>query len=121
MRLLANENFPKEAVEALREDGHDVIWVRTQWPGISDKEVLTHAEEDNRIVVTFDRDFGELAFKSRIRLSCGVALFRITPRSPQFVAEFAVKAFRSRSDWTGHFSVIEEHRVRMVPLRQFRQ
>lgn len=37
MRLLANENFPKEAVEALQQRGHDVVWVRTHCPGISDR------------------------------------------------------------------------------------
>ena len=44
VKLLANENFPGEAVEALREDGHDVTWVRTEFPGASDRDVLAHAE-----------------------------------------------------------------------------
>ena len=116
MKLLANENFPGEAVEALREDGHDVTWVRTEFPGASDRDVLAHAEAENRIVVTFDKDFGELAFGSGLRISCGVILFRITPRSPGFVANLAVKALRTRNDWAGHFSVVEEHRIRMIPL-----
>ncbi|MDA8407352.1 MAG: DUF5615 family PIN-like protein [Deltaproteobacteria bacterium] len=121
MKLLANENFPRDAVEALREDGHDVIWVRTEFPGASDREVLERAEADNRIVVTFDKDFGELSFRSGLRISSGVILFRITPRSPGFVANFAVKAFRTRNDWAGHFAVIEEHRIRMIPLPQLRR
>ncbi|MGO8879227.1 MAG: DUF5615 family PIN-like protein [Desulfomonilaceae bacterium] len=54
MKLLANENFPREVIEALRQDGHDVIWVRTEFPGVSDGEVLAYAEAENRIVVTFD-------------------------------------------------------------------
>jgi hypothetical protein len=40
MRVLANENFPAVAVDALRLAGHDVIWIRTVSPGISDREVL---------------------------------------------------------------------------------
>ena len=63
MRLLANENFPREAVEALRNDDHDVSWVRTECPGISDKEVLEKALRESRIVVTLDKDFGELSLK----------------------------------------------------------
>ncbi len=66
MRLLANENFPRDAVEALRNDGHDVSWVRTECPGISDREVLAKAQDDNRIVVTLDKDFGELALSIRL-------------------------------------------------------
>jgi hypothetical protein len=40
MRLLANENFPGDAVDALRARGHDVAWVRTDAPGSSDRQVL---------------------------------------------------------------------------------
>ncbi|MGO9123057.1 MAG: DUF5615 family PIN-like protein [Desulfomonilaceae bacterium] len=117
MRLLANENFPREAVEALRNDGHDVAWVRTECAGISDKAVLEKAQHEGRIVVTLDKDFGELAFRSHLPATAGVILFRATPRSPGFVADLAVKALKTRSDWPGHFSVVQEHRVRMVPLR----
>ena len=41
MRLLADENFPYDAVVALRDEGHDVVWIREAAPGISDKEVLS--------------------------------------------------------------------------------
>jgi predicted nuclease of predicted toxin-antitoxin system len=63
MRILADENFPGDAVTALREQGHDVLWIRTDAPGISDHEVLTHAQAEARILITFDKDFGELAFR----------------------------------------------------------
>ena len=59
MRFQANENFPANAVEALRHQGHDVTWIRTDAPGISDAEVLTRAQSDDRILLTFDKDFGE--------------------------------------------------------------
>ena len=36
MRFLANENFPFDAVQLLRQYGHDVVWIRTESPGISD-------------------------------------------------------------------------------------
>jgi predicted nuclease of predicted toxin-antitoxin system len=116
LRLLANENFPREAVEALRRNGHDVMWVRTDRPGISDTEVLSVARIENRIVVTFDKDFGELAFRTGLPSTEGVILFRVIPRSPGFIATLAVKALRARSDWAGHFSVVQENRVRMIPL-----
>jgi predicted nuclease of predicted toxin-antitoxin system len=117
VRLLANENFPRDAVEALRNDGHDVSWVRTECSGISDREVLAKAQQEGRIVVTLDKDFGELAFRSGMPASGGVILFRVTPISPEFVANLAVEALKTRSDWAGHFSVVQEHQIRMVPLR----
>ena len=48
MRLLADENVPGAAVEALRHGGHDVKWVRTDSPGISDTQVLSQAVEEHR-------------------------------------------------------------------------
>ena len=72
MLFLANENFPGEAVEALRREGHDVAWVRIDAPGISDEEVLKRAQIDNRVVLTFDKDFGELALRAGLPAACGV-------------------------------------------------
>jgi predicted nuclease of predicted toxin-antitoxin system len=116
MRLLANENFPLDAVEALRTSGHDVAWIREDSRGISDDKVLLRAQEENRIVITFDKDFGELAFRSKLPAQSGVILFRITPISSQYIAQVAVQALASQSNWTGHFSVIEDNRIRMTPL-----
>lgn len=58
MRLLANENFPLDAVEALRADGHDVAWIHEDARGSSDEQALARAQQERRILVTFDKDFG---------------------------------------------------------------
>jgi predicted nuclease of predicted toxin-antitoxin system len=116
MRLLANENFPAAAVDALRSAGHDVAWVRTDAPGSDDRAVLARAVTEGRILLTFDKDFGELAFRAGLPASCGVVLFRISMGSPDEVARRAVGILASRTDWPGHFSVVEEHRLRMRPL-----
>ncbi len=116
MRILANENFPGEAVEALRSRGHDVAWVRTEAPGSKDLEVLAWATSENRILATFDKDFGELVFRMGVSAPSGVILFRIAPSSPSHVASMTVAVLESRTDWAGHFSVIEENRLRMTPL-----
>ncbi len=116
MRILANENFPGDAVEAIREHGHDVAWVRTDAPGSTDAEVLERTQAEKRIVITFDKDFGELAFRSRLPASSGIVLFRISAPSPAHVARIAVAALESRSDWEGHFAVIEDDRIRMTSL-----
>jgi predicted nuclease of predicted toxin-antitoxin system len=116
MHILADENFPGDAVTTLREHGHDVLWVRTEAPGISDREVLARAQAEDRIVVTFDKDFGELAFRFGLPATSGVILFRLALSSPSSVARLAPAALETRGDWAGHFSVIEEGRVRMTPL-----
>ena len=116
MHILANENFPGDAVVALRERGHDVAWVRSDAPGSSDVQVLARAQAEDRILITFDKDFGELAFRSELPASSGVVLFRISAPSSLHVARVAVAALESRTNWAGHFAVIEDDRIRMTPL-----
>jgi len=116
VRILANENFPGEAVEALREQGHDVAWIRTDAPGSSDAQILEHAQRESRIIVTFDKDFGELAFRAGLPAQSGVILFRISAPSAARVARVAAAAMASRTDWAGHFAVVGDDRIRMTPL-----
>jgi predicted nuclease of predicted toxin-antitoxin system len=61
MRLLADENVPGPLVRALVAGGCDVEWIRITSPGISDAEVLTRAVATERILLTFDKDLGEIA------------------------------------------------------------
>ena len=116
MRLLANENFPREAVEALRSRGHDTAWARADAPGSPDEHVLARAVAEKRILITFDKDFGELAFRAGLPASSGVVLFRIRRTSSSRVAQKAVAVLESREDWAGHFATVEEARIRMTPL-----
>ena len=116
MRILANENFPKEAVDYLREKSHDVAWVRAEAPGSSDREVLSRAQSEDRVLLTFDKDFGELAFRSGLPATCGIILLRFTATSPDHVAKTVAAVLRDRTDWIGNFSVIEDLRIRMTPL-----
>ncbi|HRZ23009.1 MAG TPA: DUF5615 family PIN-like protein, partial [Candidatus Contendobacter sp.] len=81
-RFLADENFLGDAVTALREAGHDIVWIRTDAPGSTDRQVLTRAVAERRILLTFDKDFGDLAYRCRLPATCGIVLFRISLPSP---------------------------------------
>ena len=116
MRILANENFPGAAITAMRARGYDVVWIRTDAPGSKDRDILQRAETENRVLVTFDKDFGEMAFRLKLLASSGVILFRITAPSPQNVVQKVLAALASRTDWFGHFSVVEDSRIRMRML-----
>lgn len=116
MRILANENIPGVVIKALSIRGHDVIWIRTEAPGSTDVDVIQRAQYEERILLTLDKDFGELAFHQNLSLPSGIILLRLNLSQPQKVAEMVVAALELRNDWAGHFSVIEEDRIRMVPL-----
>jgi predicted nuclease of predicted toxin-antitoxin system len=115
MRFLANENFPGAAVKALEAAAHDVVWIRTAAPGMADPDILAWAAREARILLTFDKDFGELAKASALPSSCGVVLFRVPMPKPSDVGRLAALV-AARSDWAGHFSVVEPGRVRMRQL-----
>lgn len=68
------------------------------------------------MLLTFDEGFGELVLKRGAAASHGVVLFRIPLVLPLVIADAVVRAIASRSDWEGHFSVVEPTRVRMRAL-----
>ena len=82
MRILANENVSGEIVLGLRAQGHDIVWIRMEAPGIADSEVLAMAQTEKRIIVTFDKDFGELAFRWGLPATSGIILLRLLAPSP---------------------------------------
>jgi predicted nuclease of predicted toxin-antitoxin system len=96
MKFLADENFPRPAVQVLRNAGFDISWIADSCPGATDDEVLACCAAQNRTLLTFDKDFGELAFRRRLPAESGIVLFRISPQSPQEVATIALSAIRSR-------------------------
>src|SRR5262245_52099895 len=116
MQFLANENFPLDVVEAVRKIGHDVTWMRTDAPGSKDPDILKCAVSEQRILLTFDKDFGELAFHVGLPAACGIVLFRLQASSSSALADLVVAALQSRTDWVGQFSVVEPGRIRMRSL-----
>jgi predicted nuclease of predicted toxin-antitoxin system len=116
MRFLANENFPLDAVERLRGEGHEVAWVRTEAPGMSDPDVLAWAVREKRTLLTFDKDFGDLAFHAGLPADCGIVLFRLGAATSSELAAKVLSAVQSRTDWVGSFSVVEPGRIRMRGL-----
>lgn len=116
MRFLVDQNVPLDVVEGLQAEGHDVSWAQTDYPGADDEVLLEIAQEEERILITFDTDFGTLAFHRNLPASSGIVLFRLTLVSPVAVAETVLKTIRSREDWKGHFSVVDDTEIRMRPL-----
>lgn len=84
-KLLANENFPYSSIKVLRLAGFDVLAISDNHSGISDKEVMDVAINEERIIITFIRDYGELVFKVGFRPKKGIVYFRrkeFTPDEP---------------------------------------
>jgi predicted nuclease of predicted toxin-antitoxin system len=116
LRLLANENIHAAAVVELRKRGHDVVWIGEGARGASDESVLAQALAERRILLSFDKDFGELVYRRGSEASCGVVRFRIPMHSADAVAARISDVLASRSDWAGMLPVVGEDRIRMSVL-----
>ncbi len=116
MRVLADENFPRPALEVLRKVGWDVFSIAEECPGASDEDVAALCAEQGRILLTFDKDFGELIFRRGLPAGSGVVLFRVTPDYPEETADLAFALVASQPDLRGSFCVVTRDRIRVRPF-----
>jgi predicted nuclease of predicted toxin-antitoxin system len=115
MNLLADESIDAPIVARLQAEGHHVEYVAEMAPGISDEAVLGLASSGGAVLMTADKDFGELVFRLR-RAPGGVVLVRLAGLSASLKADLLADALRTH----GHkmmkaFSVITAGMVRIRP------
>ena len=114
-KFLADENIPIKAVKALKQKGIDIIPILEISPSLSDKEVLNLANRQGRVIITFDTDFGKLAFKERLEVK-GIVLLRFIPKSPHHLAERIEYLLATVIPIENRFIVIREDSVRVIPM-----
>ena len=105
IKLLADENFPLKSYEYLKNLGFDIVAIGIDNPSITDKQVLNLAIKEERTILTFDRDYGELLFKYNLNPPNGIIYLRVidyTPEEPGHIIEdlFKLKGFQSDSKLT---------------------
>lgn len=113
MNLLADECVSAEVVARLRADGHAVEAAGDATPGAADDDVLARAAGSGRVLVTADKDFGELVYRLG-RAHAGVVLLRLAGMPSADRAEIVAAVFRDRAaDLPGSFTVVEPDTVRV--------
>jgi predicted nuclease of predicted toxin-antitoxin system len=119
MRFLANENFPAASVQHLRQSGHDVLYVSENFPSVEDEVVLRWARDEQRFMLTFDRDYGELIFKHQLPVPLGVIYLRFDPATPLEPAEMLLRLLQLPAmEWSGRFTVLTRDQIRQRHLPQ---
>ena len=117
MRFLADENFPLAGVRRLRAAGHDVAAIINDSPGAKDPDVLARAFDEARVVLTFDRDYGELIYRLGSPVPPGIVYFRYDPLDPEEPAEHLLRLLAVRAlALDSRFTVVERGQVRQRPL-----
>ena len=117
MRWLADECISARLVTLLREAGHDVAYAAEMAAGASDADLIGVARRENRLLLTDDKDFGELVIR-RCWDVPGVVLMRIASETSQARWK-RLQAAIARFDESlyGRYVVIEESRFRFRQLR----
>jgi predicted nuclease of predicted toxin-antitoxin system len=117
MRFLADESCDTAVARALREAGHDVASVRETMRGAADRLVLDAALHEERLLITEDKDFGELVFARGVS-ALGVLLLRYATPARSRVARRVIDFVAVRgAELHGSFVVIEPSRTRVRRLR----
>jgi predicted nuclease of predicted toxin-antitoxin system len=112
LRFLADENIEKPVVDYPRSQGYDVSWVAEIERSSADDKILDTARREKRILLTNDKDFGELVFLQR-KLTTGVILFRFETEDALSKVMVLMKVIPQYIDkLSGHFTVISENRIR---------
>ena len=111
-KLLANENFPLPAVRLLQEAGVDVETVLDVMPAASDEEVLSYARREQRWIVTFDRDYGDLVFRKGMPPPPAIIYLRQEAYSPEKPAQLVQAILAMPEKVRGCFVVVTTRNVR---------
>ncbi len=113
MNFLADESKDRQIVDALRNEGFNIGYVAEIEPSISDDAVLNPANKERALLITADKDFGELVFRLR-RLSAGVILIRLAGLSPIKKTEIVTSIIKKHSnELIESFSVITPTGIRI--------
>jgi predicted nuclease of predicted toxin-antitoxin system len=120
VRLLFDECVEVGLAEILRALSHDVIFVQDIEPGTDDGRVVGLATAQDRLLVTVGKDFGELALRQRVPVA-GVVLVRIASEKRHLVGPRVARALAKLGDrLVGSYTVIQETKIRIRPLRRRR-
>jgi predicted nuclease of predicted toxin-antitoxin system len=97
VNLLADESVDRQIVERLRQDGYRVMYVAETGPGMPDGDVLALASREEALLLTADKDFGEIVYRQRLHTH-GIVLIRLAGLPPEHKAEVVALAIREHAE-----------------------
>ena len=116
VRILADENIPRITVQVLRNSGFDVVSVQEIRPGLSDEQVVNISISENRLILTFDKDFGRFAL-TNLNIP-GVLLLRIPPENPEYIAQRILTALTVVKKPYGKLIIVRRRTIKIIRIRR---
>ena len=118
--FLADENIPLYVVKQLRKEGCKIISVAEEFAGSSDEKILELSSRNKWIIITFDKDFGELIYKQKSSKPYGIILLRVTPKSPEYILQLLKwLLLQVNISFEGNFVVVNKDKVRTIKMSGF--
>lgn len=115
-QFILDENMSPDIVVPLEVQGHDAIAISQVAPHTPDPDVLAWAVRENRILVTFDTDFGALIYEQGLPAPPAVVLFRLGNMPIAAIIRLVARVLSAARSWAGYFWVITETAIRNRPL-----
>ena len=116
MKFLADVNIEKSIVDELRSLGYDTKWVAEDNPYLDDMSIFRIAQEENCILLTNDKDFGEIVFRQKLA-PFGIILFRIKGQDSKEKVKLLKKLLVSHDNkLMNHFTVITKRKFRFIHI-----
>ena len=118
IRFIANVNIEKPIIELLRNKGCDVKWVAVIDRQMSDIRVCEIANDENRILLTNDKDFGEIVFFQK-KILPGIILLRVKGQNSSEKIVLLEKLLNKHLDKiSNHFVIITKQKFRFIPFEE---
>jgi predicted nuclease of predicted toxin-antitoxin system len=116
VRLVADESCDFSVVVGVRAAGHDVVAITELMSGVEDEKVIELAASERRLLLTEDKDFGQLVFAAA-KENSGVILIRYPAPARSKLTQAVVTLLSDRGDALySRFVVLEPGRVRVTSL-----
>lgn len=120
IKFIADVNVEKKIVDYLSENRYDVKWVPDYNCEILDEGLFNLANAEQRILITNDKDFGELTFLQK-KLSTGIILMRVKGQRAEDKVKLVKKLLQKHNDkLLNHFVVITKKKFRFIPLEDIK-
>lgn len=115
--FLADENIPLSVIKRLREEGFKIISVTEEFKKSSDKKILDLASRNKWIIITFDKDFGEMVYNQNYGKPFGIILLRVTPKSPDYILQILKWLLMETGIlFEENFVVVSKNKVRTIKI-----
>ncbi len=113
LKFIVDVGVSKKVEDWLQIQEYNIKTIRSIDPRMSDKEVLKLAESENRMVITMDKDFGELVYNSGL-CHAGVLLLRLEEATSQEKVKIIKKILDRYSDkLPNNFCVYKDGKLRI--------